>query len=152
MVELDAYATDCRVLGQVELVGRLADALNGSRQIRVCGARVEDLGDGHVLEEPDLAVMAEELCAVVATGPRGEQSRRLVTRTTPVLVEIGPYRIVGMVHSPRAGDPFGDILRRGPWVALTEATVLYVKVGQVVSDRIPALLVNRALMQTFRRA
>jgi hypothetical protein len=151
MVELDAYAADCRLYGHIELSDeRMSDQLNYATELVVRNARVEDLGDGHVVDLPELSVERDELCAVVAGGPRGDVARRLTTKTTPVEVEIGPYRILGMIHGPRGGDPFGAVLRRGAWVPLTEANVMYFRGGEEVRDRVPVLLVNRHMMRTFR--
>jgi hypothetical protein len=151
MVELDAYAADCRLYGHIELAeGRMSDQFNDTSELLVLNARVEDLGDGHVVDMPELRVERDELCAVVADGSRGDAARRLTTKTTPVEVDIGPYRILGNVHGPRGGDPFGAVLRRGAWVPLTQANVLYVRGGQDVRDRVPVLLVNRHLMRSFR--
>jgi hypothetical protein len=151
MVELDAYAADCRLYGNIEIgVGRMSDQFNETTDLHVLNARVEDLADGHVVALPELQVERDELCAVVVGGPRGDVERRLTTKTTPVEVDIGPYRILGMVHGPRGGDPFGAVLRRGAWVPLTEANVMYVRGGQEIRDRVPVLLVNRHLMRTFR--
>ena len=153
MVQLDAYAADCRLYGHIEIAeGRMSDQLNDTTELLVLNARVEDLGDGHVVDLPELRVERDELCAVVAEGARGDAARRLPTKTTPVEVDIGPYRILGMVHGPRGGDPFGAVLRRGAWVPLTQASVLYVRGGEDVRDRVPVLLVNRHLMRTFREA
>lgn len=151
MFDIDAYAADCRVHGQVELTdSRLSDQLNGSVELLVRDVRIEDLGDGHVVVMPEITVGHEELCAVVASGPRGDEARRLTTKTSHVEVDIGPYRIVGWVHSPRGGDPFGSVLRRGAWVPLTDVSVSYLRSGEEVRDRVPTLLVNRHLMRTFR--
>jgi hypothetical protein len=153
MVELDAYAADCRLYGQIDLAeGRMSDQFNDTAELLVLNARVQDLGDGHVVDLPELRVERDELCAIVVEGPRGDAARRLTTKTTPVEVDIGPYRILGMVHGPRGGDPFGAVLRRGAWVPLTQANVLYVRGGEDVRDRVPVLLVNRHLMRTFREA
>jgi hypothetical protein len=151
MVELHAYAADCCVIGQVELSdARLSDQLNRSADLQIYDVRVEDLADGHVVMMPELTVAHEELCAVVASGPRGDTARRLNTRTTRVEVEIGPYRVEGRVHSPPAGDPFGSVLRRGTWVPLTEAIVIYSRGDEIVRDKAMTLLVNRHLMRLFR--
>jgi hypothetical protein len=151
MVQLDAYAADCRVWGQVELVeGRISDQLNNTAQLQILDAHIEDLADGHVVTMPQLTVAHEELCAVVACGPRGDAARRLTTRTMRVEVEIGPYRVEGMVHGPRAGDPFASVLRRATWVPLTEAIVLYRRGEVDVREKVTTLLVNRHLMRLFR--
>jgi hypothetical protein len=151
MLDIDAYAADCRVHGQMEPAQlRLSDELNASGELHIRDVRIEDLADGHQVVMPEITVGQEELCAVVASGPRGDEARRLSTKTSHVEVDIGPYRIVGWVHSPRGGDPFGSVLRRGAWVPLTDVTVFYLRSGEDVRDRVPTLLVNRHLMRSFR--
>ena len=151
MVDLDAYAADCRVYGHVDLgEGRMSDELNNTLELHIEDALLEDLGDGHVVAMPELTVEHGELCAVVASGPRGDAARRLTTKTPRVEVETGAYRIVGWIHAPRAADPFASVLKRGAWVPLTQATVTYRRGSEDVSDRVATLLVNRHLMRSFR--
>ena len=151
MVEFDAYAIDCRVYGQIELgEGRLSDELGRMSELLVRDARLEDLADGHVVAMPELTIEREELCAVVASGPRGDLARRLHTRTTRVEVEVGPYRIRGAAHGTPASDPLGAVLRQVAWVPLTEATVMYRRGADEVSEEVETLLVNRLLILSFR--
>jgi hypothetical protein len=151
MVEFDGYAADCRLWGLIELAeGRFSDWLNQSVELQIRDAHIEDLADGHVVVMPELTVAHEELCAVVASGPRGDAARRLTTRTIRVEVEIGPYRVEGWVHGPRAGDPFASVLRRATWVPLTDAIVMYRRGEEDVREKVTTLLVNRHLMLLFR--
>jgi len=150
MVELDAYAADCRVYGVELFEGRLSDQLNQTVELNILDVQVEDLVDGHRVAMPELTVEHGELCAVVATGPRGDPARRLTTRTARVEAALGPYRVVGRVHGPRAGDPFAAVLKRGTWVPMTEAIVMYYRCDNEVSERVTTLLVNRHLMHHFR--
>jgi hypothetical protein len=151
MVEIDAYAADCRVHGQVELEeGRLSDQLNRAPELLIRDARLEGLDDGHVVGMPEISIARDELCAVVVSGPRGDVARRLHTRTTRVEVEVGPYRVEGWVHGTPASEPLGLVLRQVAWVPLTEATVKYRCGADDVSEEVPTLLVNRLLMRSFR--
>jgi hypothetical protein len=151
MVEIDFYAADCRVHGQIELgEGRLADQLNATPEMLIREAQLEDLADGHVVTMSELTIARDELCAVVVTGPRGDVARRLHTRTTRVEVEVGPYLVFGRVHGTPASEPLGAILRQVAWVALTEATVMYRCGADDVSEEMATLLVNRQLVRSFR--
>jgi hypothetical protein len=153
MVDLDAYAADCRVCGYVELgEGRLSDQLNSTLELHIRDARLEGLADGHVVEMPELTVAHDELCAVVASGPPGDAARWVHTRTTRVEVEVGPYRVEGRVHGTATSDPLGWSLRRPAWVPLTEANVVYRRGLDSVSDDVGTLLVNRNLASSFRAA
>jgi hypothetical protein len=151
MVELHAYGADCRVFGAVGLEdARLSDQLNRTNELHIRDVRIEDLIDGHMVEMPELVVAHEELCAVIAAGPRGDVARRLTTRTARVEIETGPYRVEGWVHGPPGGNPFASVLRRGTWVPLTQTVVTYRRGDEDAWERIATLLVNRHLMRLFR--
>jgi len=151
MVEFNAYAGDCRVYGQIELgEGRLSDKLDHSVELLVRDAQLEGLADGHLVALAELTIERDELCAVVASGPRGDTSRRLHTWTTHVEVEVGPYRVDGRVHGRPGATPLGLSLQRLPWVPLTEATVKYQRGGDDVVEVVETLLVNREVMRSYR--
>ena len=150
-MDLDAYATDCRLFGCVELGdGRLTDLLNATSELRIQDARLESLADGHVVEIPEVAVSYDELCAVVASGPRGDVGRRLRTHATRVTVDLGPYTVVGLVHGTPASDPLVAAVRRATWLPLTDATVTYRRGPDSACDEVATLLVNRTLASSFR--
>lgn len=151
VIELDAYAADCRLFGLVDLGdGRLTEFLNATPELCIRDARLESLADGHVMETPELTVARDELCAVVASGPRGDAARRLRTHATRVVVDLGPYQIAGLVHGTPASDPLGAALRRAAWVPLTDVTVTYHRGPDSVSDDVATLLVNRNMASSFR--
>jgi hypothetical protein len=151
VLDLDAYAADCRLFGRVELGdGRLTDLLNATPELRVEAARLESLEDGHVVEAPEVTVASGELCAAVASGTRGDAGRRLRTHATRVVVDVGPYQVVGLLHGTPASDPLGSALRRAAWLPLTDATITYRRGPDMVSDEVPTLLVNRTLARSFR--
>ena len=151
MIDLDAYAADCRLYGRADLGGgRLTDRLNATPELHIVDARLESLEDGHVVESPEVTVATEELYAVVASGSRGEAARRLRTHATRVVMDLGPYRVVGLVHGTPASDPLATALRRAAWLPLTDATVTYERGPDSVSDEVETLLVNRPLASSFR--
>jgi hypothetical protein len=151
VIEFEAYAADCRLLGEVDLgAGRLTDLLNGAPELSIRDARLESLADGHVVETPEMTVVRDELYAVVASGPRGDLTRRLRTHATRVEVDLGPYQIVGLVHGTPASDPIASALRRAAWVPLTEATITFHRGSDVITSEIPTLLVNRTLASSLR--
>ena len=151
MIALEAYASDCRLFGSVDLGdGRLTDLLNASPELRIHDARLESLADGHVVETPELLLARDELCAVVAAGPRGDTARRVRTYATLFVVDLGPYEIVGVVHSTSASDPLGAVLRRAAWVPMTDASISYRRGPATVTEDVDVLLVNRNLTSLFR--
>ncbi len=151
MLDFDAYAADCRLFGHLEPGdGRLTDLLNATQELRIEDARLESLADGHVVEIPEIVVSFEELCAVVASGPRGDAGRRLRTHASRVTVDLGPYTVEGLVHGTPASDPLGAAVRRAAWLPLTDATVSYRRGGDLVRDEVATLLINRTLASSFR--
>ena len=153
MIALEAYASDCRLFGSVDLGdGRLTDLLNASPELRIHDARLESLADGHVVETPEILLARDELCAVVAAGPRGDTARRVRTYATLFVVDLGPYEIVGVVHSTSASDPLGAVLRRAAWVPMTDASITYRRGSATVTEDVDVLLVNRNLTSLFRAA
>ncbi|MHB8399922.1 MAG: hypothetical protein ACYDCI_13490 [Candidatus Limnocylindrales bacterium] len=151
MVELDAYAADCRVYGRIDLgEARLTDLLTLTPELLIRDARLESLDDGHAVELPELMVHRDELCAVVASGPRGDTARRLRTRATRVELDIGPYHVEGSLHGTPAAEPLGAALRRAAWVPLTEVTLTYVRGADDIREDVATLLINHDLVHAFR--
>jgi hypothetical protein len=151
MVEIHAYAADCRVHGRVEFgEGRLSDQLNQTPELLIRDARLEGLADGDVVAISELTIARDELCAVVVSGSRGDIARRLHTRTTRVEAEVGPYLVEGLVHGTPASEPLGVVLRQVAWVPLTEATVTYRCGTGAITEEMATLLVNRQLMRSFK--
>ena len=149
-MEFRAYAPDCVAAasfdpGEV----RLNDAINRRPSIVVRDAILTSLEDGHAVTRPLLELTTEDLCAVVAAGTRGREDRRIRTRQEPVAVEIGPYMVHGFLHAPPTANALGGLGRRPVMVAITEATIAYLRAGELVTETIDTLLVNRVLAQTF---
>ena len=150
MVELAAYAADCRVSGNVEVGdGRVSDLLNENPAIVFHDAQLQALADGHGVALPELEVGRDELCAVVASGSRGDPRRRVHTRRIHVEAAVGPYVVRGFAHSSATFDPFVPGLRRIPWVPVTNATVRYEAAGRPVIEAVETLMLNRPLATRF---
>ena len=132
--------------------GRLTDLLNDEQELRILNARLESLADGHVSESPELVVGRDELYAVVAVGPRGSIARRLHTHTRNVVVDLGPFRITGAIHGTAASNPLAGVLRRAPWVPLTDAVISYLSGARTIHHQVPTLLINRAVASSIRAA
>jgi hypothetical protein len=153
MGEFRAYAVDCLLSGSIEVgEGRLSDQLDTVLLSPLRDARLEDLGDGHVVEAAELDLQPDDLCAVVAYEPRGDVLRRLHTRTLRVKTEVGPYLVVGTVHGTPASEPLGLALRHYSWVPMTDVTIMYRRGNEDVSDDVEVLLVNRHLLRHLREA
>ena len=72
------------------------------------------------------------------------------TYATLFVVDLGPYEIVGVVHSTSASDPLGAVLRRAAWVPIADASITYRRGPATVTEDVDVLLVNRNLTSLFR--
>jgi len=151
-IPFTAYAEDCTLTGEVALPGdRLSDFLASTIEFDVRGASFHALDDGRTVEADSAAVCRDDLCVVIATGPRGRVDRRLWTRQYPVRARVGPYLVLGYLHSPPTVDPFHTADRR-PIVALTGCTVEYAEAGEVVRIESDVVLVNSRKIERLEHA
>jgi hypothetical protein len=151
MIEFLAYDSCERIVhGMVDLRGdRIADLLvQPDRSIRAEQARTLGLRDGSMAGLPTRQLDLDQMSVVVATGPRGDQYRRVETISTPVSVHVGPYVVCGYLHVPAPMRPVLDRDLR-PWFAVTEATIDYGCAGRAVRERHDTVLVNRAHVQAI---
>jgi hypothetical protein len=147
-----AYADDCTVTGQIALESdRLSDFLSSTAEFEVGGAAFRALDDGRVVEADSAAIFRDDLCFVVASGPRGRLERRLWTRQHPVRARIGPYVVMGYLHAPPTIDPLKNTDRR-PILALTSSIVEYAQSGAAVREEAEAILVNSARIDVLEAA
>lgn len=122
-IPFTAYADDCTVSGQLDLgTDRLSDLLAASSEIEIESPEFQALDDGRTVSAPSCEIGRDDLCVVLATGPRGRIERRLWTRQHPVRLRVGPYLVIGSLHSPPTIDPFRTTDRR-PIVALTSCAI-----------------------------
>jgi len=151
-IPFTAYADDCTVRGEIALgVDRLSDLLSSTTEYEVRAAAFKALDDGHVVQADSAAVLRDDLCMVVATGPRGRAERRLWTRQHPVRARVGPYLILGYLHAPPTIDPLHTMDRR-PIVALTSCVVGYAEGEQRVWEESDTLLVNTTKIDVLETA
>lgn len=147
-IEFDGYAGDCRIYGRVASLGeRLTDVLNAGDRVTVRDVRLQSLADGHVVEVPELMVELSELYAAVAHGPRGMRERRVRTDQHRIRLGLGPYVVLGDLHSPPETDPIADVLRRPTMVPLTNATITYQQNGRPDAEDVGTIIVNRMLTE-----
>jgi hypothetical protein len=151
-IPFTAFADDCTVNGEVALrTDRLSDFLATTVEFEVDRAAFKALDDGRLVETVSAAVGREDLCIVIATGPRGRAERRLWTRQHPVRVRVGPYTVFGYLHAPPTIDPMRHTDRR-PIVALTACVVEYVEAGAPVRIEADVVLVNSAKIEHLESA
>lgn len=122
-IPFSAYADDCTVSGELALGSdRLSDFLASTTEFELGSPEFRALDDGRTVTAESCAIERDDLCVILATGPRGRAERRLWTRQHPVRLRVGPYVVVGYLHSPPTIDPFRTTDRR-PIVALTACVV-----------------------------
>ena len=148
-IEFVAYAVDCVGEGTIELESdRLADLLTEVEEVTVEGLVLESVADSHPIEAGETTVAREELCIVVATGPRGSRGRRVHTRPQLVRASVGPYDVSGYLHAPPTADAFA-VARRRAVIPLTDAVLRFELAGVRVERRHEAVLLNRDHVDWF---
>lgn len=151
-VEFIAYAGDCRVsgvttLGQGE---RLTDLLNGSPTIVVQEARLTGHADGRTVDVGDITLDQDDLFAIEARDPRGEPARRIHTVRHRMEIRLGPYTVLGQLHTRPGGRPLVAMGQRQSMVPLTNATIAFNTDDGVEAMDAPTLVVNRSLADWVR--
>ncbi len=143
-VEFHGFAGDCTIAGRITMFGeRLTDFLNGQERFRLHKVKFESLDDGHVVAMDSISLERDDLLAVVGTGPRGDEKRRVRLAETRMQLSIGPYIILGRLHAAPGLDPIKSVISREPMIPLTGATMAYSVAGTVVARDVGTLIVNR---------
>jgi hypothetical protein len=143
-IDFAAFAADCVIAGRVTMFGdRLTDFLNGQERFHLHHVELESLDDGRLVRTDSVSVPRADLLAVVATGPRGSAKRRVPLRRSRLQVCIGPYLILGYLHSKPGSDVMTSVIKREPMIPLTEATIAYSVAGRIVARDVATVIVNR---------
>jgi hypothetical protein len=146
LVGFEAFLSAQRVFGWVRLdADRLTDLLNAHDLLHLENVHVEDLRDGHTVAADETLLPRSEIIAVIASGPRGDPSRRTATRRHAVAVEAGIYRVGGCMHTTAGVDPEVRWRSGGPMVPLTGAWIEYRSGGRYCRYSSDAVIVNRRL-------
>ena len=146
-IDFVGFAADCTISGKLTMFGdRLTDFMNGQERFLVHHLECESLQDGHRAAIDSLSVERNDLLAVVATGPRGNEKQRVSLATNRLQISIGPYLILGRIHTPPGSDAVTSVLKRDPMIPLTSATIAYEMAGAIVARDVPTIIVNRLLV------
>jgi hypothetical protein len=138
------FAGDCTIAGRMTMFGdRLTDFLNGQERFRIHHVEFESLEDGHKVAIDSVSVERDDLLAVVATGPRGSAKQRESRQSSRMQVSIGPYLMLGRLHSTPGSDVMASVLKRESMIPLTNATIAYEVAGQIVARDVGTIIVNR---------
>ena len=151
-IPFSAYADDCTVTGELVLrTDRLSDFLASTTEFEIASPSFRALDDGREVTAESCAIERDDLCVILATGPRGRVERRIWTRQHPVRLRVGPYTVIGYLHSPATIDPFRTTDRR-PISALTASIVGYPDGGGTSWVEAEAVLVNTAKIEHLETA
>jgi hypothetical protein len=151
-IPFSAYADDCTVSGELALqTDRLSDFLASTTEFEISSPEFRALDDGRTVSAESCEIGRDDLCVILATGPRGRAERRLWTRQHPVRVRVGPYTVIGYLHSPPTIDPFRTTDRR-PIVALTSCVVGIPEAGETTWIDAESVLINTSKIDHLETA
>jgi hypothetical protein len=151
-IPFSAYADDCTVSGELALqTDRLSDFLASTTEFEISSPEFRALDDGRTVSAESCEIGRDDVCVILATGPRGRAERRLWTRQHPVRVRVGPYTVIGYLHSPPTIDPFRTTDRR-PIVALTSCVVGIPEAGETTWIDAESVLINTSKIDHLETA
>lgn len=144
LVRFAAYAAHQRVFGWVRLdADRLTDLLNAHDELGLLDVELEHLPNGLIGSVDEVVIHRSDLVAVHARGPRGDETRRHMTRTHPLAIKSGNYLIGGYLHVPPNTDPLKSAHERPPMIPLTDALIEYWVNGKRQHQSTGTIVVNR---------
>jgi hypothetical protein len=147
-IDFVGFAGDCLITGKMTMFGeRLTDFLNGQERFRIHHVELESLEDGHKVAVDSASIVRDDLFAVVATGPRGAEKQRVELQTNRLQMSVGPYLILGRLHTKPGTDALASVLKREPMIPLTNVTIAYEMAGTFVTRDVGAIIVNRLLVE-----
>ncbi len=149
-ITFTGFAGDCLISGQLDLQGdRLTDHINARPSLVLEEVVLEGLDGGRVTADT-FTIERSQVCAVLASGPRGAKARRIPTDERRIQAQIGPYAILGRYHGRIGATSLRSFFERDPMVPLTDATIAYVIDGILEVRDAPVLIVNRDLAAWYR--
>ena len=149
-IDFRGYAGDCTLTGQIELEGeRLSDALNRSDQLVVHDAVLCALANGRELAVGLVVLGREDLFAVEAEAPAGDDRRRVRTVRHAMRAHAGPYVIFGEIHALPGVAPQRIFAERRAMTPLTNCVIVFERNGAKQTRRAPLVLVNGQLLEAI---
>jgi hypothetical protein len=150
-VEFRGYGVDFIVVGTVELRGsRLSDMVNEVETVDLHDVALEGLGDMARVSVAQYSIRRDELLAIATAGPRGAKRRRVPTTGHRLQAQLGPYNVLGRLHTRHGGSVRRRFGSGGPMLPLTDATIAYVIGGILEVRDLPTILINRDLASWVR--
>jgi hypothetical protein len=150
-VEFRGYGVDFIVVGRIELTGsRLTDTVNEVRTIELQDVVLEGLDGLARVSVERYGIPSDELLAMAASGPRGSRRHRLPTTAHRLQAQLGPYNVLGRLHTRHGRSVRRRFWSGGPMLPLTDATIAYVIGGILEVRDLPAIIINRDLASWVR--
>jgi hypothetical protein len=141
-IDFRAFADDCVIEAKLVLeMDRLSDLIAQSDDFEIEDVVVIALDDGRALTTSAVKTSRHDFTAIAASGPRGNAARRVRTRLHPVRTRVGPYDILGYLHTPPSAYRFSGAVRRTV-VPLTSVRLRYRVGSKDVEQMFDALLIN----------
>ena len=106
--------------------------------------------DGTTRSADEIVINCRELVAVLASGPRGDLTRRQRTRSHPIAIQSGSYLIGGRLHAEPDADPIMSIDARPAMVPLTDAWIEFWSGGELKHQSTGTIIVNRDAANSIR--
>lgn len=151
LIRFTAYGTDHRVFGWVQLAAdRLTDLLNSHEELHLADVEIESLETGAMRSLDEILIHRHDLVAVHASGPRGDETRRLRTRSHPVAIQAGNYLVGGYLHAVPGTDPLASARIRPSMLPLTDAWIEYWSGNERKHHSIGTIIVNRDAIAWIR--
>ena len=152
-IRFKAYAGDCLVEGFLDLAMgvRMTERLNEATVVSIRRAVLRALDDGRVVAAGDIELGVDELLIVEPPAADAPGAHRIHTRSVPVEMHVGPYKLAGRLHGPPTGDPVLALSRRRTMIPVTAASVIYSMAGEEVTVERDVVIVNRDYMHAIQR-
>ncbi len=143
------YADDRILVGElVESGRRKLDPLTEWMPLMLRDIATMTIANGTGTTLAEMSVPPDEIVAVSMASPPEEYGS---TRRSRVTLRAGPYFIEGSISSLPATDPIASLRRRSR-IELTQAVIEYRAAGRPRRDLVPALSVNRYLVESMAEA
>jgi len=151
LVQFVAFGAHERLFGWVRLrADRLTDLLNAHMELRLTYVDIESLEGAATRSVDEVLIRCDELIAVHASEPRGDEARRRLTRTHAIAIQSGNYLIGGHIHAPPGSDPIASVLDRPRMVPLTDAWIEYWSGDERTKQSSGTIIVNRERIDWMR--
>ena len=146
--ETAAYSVDRRHVGLMEVTAgwRMSDVLNEDLRVLLSRVAVLPHAGGLPGRAQEISLPRDDVYIVHLGGPRGDRELYRTTIQTPLGMRLGPYLVRGFHHTLPGAASMVVWPRERVMVPLTDAWIEYPMRQRRVPVRVPAIAVNRLLV------